>query len=103
MTFSIKRSCAVTVALLAFLHVCQADVPSGLFAFSFGPETAPIYDLTGSFQINQTMIGAGQTEVGLSYGIDVTQDSRGFLTGAGTTIVMVGNDFVAAEYTVKGK
>jgi hypothetical protein len=103
MTFSIKRSFAVTIALLVPLIICRADVPNGPIAFSFGSNNAPVYDLTGSFQMNQTMIGAGQTEVGLSYGIDVTQDSNGFLTGAGTTLLVVGNDFVAAEYTAKGK
>ena len=103
MTFSIKRSLLLSVVLLASAYFCRADAPSGPVSFSFGAENAPVYDLTGSFQINQTMLGAGQTEVGLSYGIEVTQDARGFLTGTGITLLEVGNDFVAAEYTAKGK
>ena len=103
MTFSIKRYLLLSVGLLASAYFCRADAPSGPVSFSFGAENVPVYDLTGSFQINQTMLGAGQTEVGLSYGIEVTQDARGFLTGTGITLLVVGNDFVAAEYTAKGK
>ncbi len=60
--------------------------------------------VSGSLQLDQTMIGAGGAEVALSYGISLTQDARGFSTGAGETIVVIGdNDFVAAEYSVKGR
>ena len=81
----------------------RAHAPNGTVSFSFGVDTVPIYDLSGSFQIDQTMIGAGGAEVGLSYSVDLTEDVRGTLTGSGETLLVVGNDFVAAAYTVRGK
>lgn len=102
MTVLIKRSLLLFLALFAGAKICLADAPSGFVVFSFDTN-APLYDFTGSLQFDQTMSGAGQSEVGLSYGINVTQDARGFITGSGFTEVAAGNDFVAAEYKVDGK
>ena len=49
------------------------------------------------------MIGAGNQETPIAFSVDVTEDAKGRLSGASTTILNVGNDFVAANYTVKGK
>jgi hypothetical protein len=102
MTVFIKRSLPLIFALIASVEFCRADVPSGVFSFFFDTNT-PVYDLTGSLQFDQTMSGAGGSELGLSYGINVTQDERGFITGSGMTAVAAGTDFVAAEYSAKGK
>lgn len=88
---------------MAVVLPVKADAPSGTVTFSFDASTAPVYDLSGSFQIDQTLVGAGNTAVGLSYSIDLSQDVRGGLTGSGETFVAVGNDFVAAAYTVRGR
>src|SRR5207253_5977439 len=93
----------LAAALLASVHFCRADAPNGTVRFSFDAATAPVYDLTGSFGFEQTIIGAGGAEVALTFGIDLTQDVRGLIFGSGETIVNVGNDFVAAGYTVRGR
>ena len=104
MILSTKRSVLLVAALLASARFCQADAPDGVFPFSFGVTNAAVYDLSGGLQLNQTMVGPAGTEVALSYGVDLTQDARGFFTGSGETIVQIGeNDFVAAAYSVKGR
>ncbi len=103
MTVLMKRLALLTVALFVSAGCCVAAPPNGVVTFQFSTNDTAVYDLTGSFQFDDTMIGAHQSELGLSYGINVTQDARGFLTGSGLTAVAVGNDFVAAEYTARGK
>jgi len=106
MTFSMKRFFVVALAAFAtfqFTNVSLADAPNGVVSFSFSTNDVAVYDLTGSLQFDQTIIGAGQTEIPLSYGINITEDSRGFLTGSGTIEVAVGDNFVAADYTARGK
>jgi len=103
MTVAFKRLVPAAIALLTSATVCLAAAPSGLINFSFSANDAPVYDLGGSFQFDQTIIGAGQTEFGLSYGINLAEDNRGFLTGSGVTAVAVGDNFVAADYTARGK
>jgi len=104
MIFSTKRSLLLFAALLASARFCQAQAPDGVFTFPFGAPNAAVYDLSGGLQLNQTMVGPAGTEVALSYGVELTQDARGFFTGSGETIVQIGeNDFVAAAYSVKGR
>ncbi len=104
MIFSTKRSLLLLAALLGSVQFCKADAPDGVLPFSFGVTNAPVFDISGGLQLNQTMVGPGGTEVALSYGVEVTQDARGFFTGSGETFVQIGeNDFVAAAYSVKGR
>jgi len=101
MTVLLKRLLLPAIALLGAAYVSRADVPNGLVSFSVDTNS-PVYDLTGSLQFDGTITGSGSTNQ-LLYGINVIQDSRGRITGSGTTQVLVGNDFVAAEYTVQGR
>ena len=104
MTLLTKRPLLLFVALLVSAQFCQADAPDGVFHFPFAAPNAAVYDLSGGLQLNQTMVGPAGTEVALSYGVELTQDARGFFTGSGETIVQIGdNDFVAAAYSVKGR
>src|ERR1043166_2340040 len=104
MIFRMRRFLPFVVGFLAPAQFCSAQAPNGPVSFTLGVDDgSPIYDLSGSFQFTHTMVGAGQTELPLSYGVDLSQDARGFLTGSGFTIVNVGNDFAAATYTARGK
>src|ERR1041385_3348290 len=86
---------------------CLGDVPSGVIDFSFDSSSVPVWDITGDITISDQMIGTGGQIVPFSYTISVTQDSRGVLSGSsvrsGIIILNIGNDFVAANYTAKGK
>jgi hypothetical protein len=79
------------------------SVPSGPVSFSFTSSTAPVYDLTGSYQLDQQVLAAGGTPVNLSLGVSFQQDAMGRLRGSGVTNVQIGNDFSAATYSVSGR
>src|SRR5712664_3804103 len=98
MTCSAKSRSCFLAFLLSSLCLCGAQAPSGLIGFSFDSDAARVYDLTGSLSIEQPMIGAGGQETPIAFGVDVTDDAKGRLSGTGETILNVGNDFVAARY-----
>ncbi len=102
MTALRQRSFLLFIALFASAKLCLADAPNGAVVFSFDTN-APVFDVTGSLLFEQTMSAAGDSQTPLSFGVNVTQDAQGFISGSGITEVAAGNDFVAAEYTVKGK
>lgn len=77
--------------------------PSGLFSRSFTNSTALAYDLTGSYQLYQQVNLAGGGTVRVSLGLSVQQDILGGLRGSGVTNIQVGNELVAASYSVSGK
>src|SRR6266704_4266549 len=103
MTSSAKSRCCFLAFLLSSLCLGIAQAPSGLVSFSFDSPGSLVYDLTGSLSIEQPMVGAGNQETPIAFSVDVTADAKGRLSGTGMTILNVGNDFVAANYTVKGK
>ena len=103
MRSSTKSHISFLSGLFFSVFLAGAQAPSGLVDFTFDTSSARVFDLSGSLVIEQQMIGAGDQETPLSFGVDVIQDSNGKLTGSGMTIVNVGNDFIAASYTVKGK
>ena len=75
---------------------------SGPMNFSFTSSTAPLYDLTGSYQFEQQVLAPGGAPVDLVLGFSVQQDASGKLRGVGVTNVQVGANTVAAQYTVNG-
>ena len=85
-----------------WLQLCLADAPSGEVDFSFDNITTPIWDLSGGLQFDQQMQGAGGGPVALSFGVSITHDVSGRLHGIGETALQIGNDWVAAHYTVSG-
>jgi hypothetical protein len=86
-----------------FASVCLAEPPSGLVTFSFDSTNTPVWDLSGGLTFDQDMQGAGDVNTPVAFSVDVVQDTKGKLSGSGFTILNVGNDFVAAQYSVKGK
>jgi hypothetical protein len=96
------KSYLATLLVACSLSVASADVASGTLNFAFGPDEAPVWDLTGDLQIVQELEGEGFTE--LAYGVSVNQGPSGKLTGNGVTVVSIGGtEFVAGEYTVRGQ
>jgi hypothetical protein len=92
------------LAIILFLFplvVGLAEPPSGTLFYSFDTDNAPVWDFTGTFQFEHQLQGEGFTD--FSFGIAVTQDGNGRLTGSGVTIIAVGSDFMAGDYTVKGR
>jgi len=93
------------LAALALSYQCSfAQVPSGAVTFAFTAAEAPVYDLSGPYQLQATILGAGDIPLLITFGISMTQDVRGRLSGSDSTTMQIGdNDFVAGTYTVSGK
>lgn len=88
-------------ALLISLSMASAQ-PTGEAMFNFDVSNAPAWDLTGSYQLDTPVLGAGNSEVPLSYAVPMTHDPRGQLRGDGNVMVKIGSDTVAANYTLRG-
>jgi hypothetical protein len=84
--------------LILPVQICLGQVPDHV-TFTFDNSSALVWDLSGVLNLQQTM---GTADVPLNYGVEVTHDGRGQLRGDGVTLVNVGNDFIAATYTVRG-
>src|SRR4051794_19317945 len=90
------------IALLTFsCNFCFAQ-PSGEFSIDFDNST-PLIDMTGSFSVNDQIIGAGDQPIPLSFGVAITHSSSGSLRGIGSAIVQIGDGFVAANYRASGR
>jgi hypothetical protein len=103
MTTRNKNRFALALLLFLPLHLCLAQAPSGIVSFDFDNTTSPVWDLSGTLIFQQTLIGAASQESPLAFGVEVTQDARGQLTGTGATLVTVADSSVGAQYTVRGK
>ncbi len=105
-------SIAIKSRLLWF-SLFVLSVPFGIaqtlpITFPFNGVETPLWDFTGSFQINDHMQGADNRDVALSFGIAVAHDARGRLRNSDQTLsseltfLTVGGDTVAAHYVVTG-
>lgn len=90
--------CAVVLVAMQFGAV-QAETRLG---FDFDTSTYPAWDLSGGYNLNQPITGAGGVTVPLSYTVYITHDAKGRLSGSGSTLVNVDGQVVAASYTLKG-
>src|SRR6266404_3933946 len=104
MTIPAKARLFLVPVLVFSAHLCLADAPSGEINFSFDPAVLPLWDFSGTFQpAGQTIQGAGGDEVPLSLAVDLTHAANGRLSGSGITVVGIGADYVAANYTASGR
>jgi hypothetical protein len=87
--------------LLSSLYLAAAQ-PAGQVVFYFDRTTIPVWDFSGPYQLDQPLEGAGDSVTDTSYSINISQSNSGKLTGAGTTILAIGDDYVAADYDVSG-
>src|SRR5437868_12133062 len=94
-----SRSWLIAVLALS-CNFCFAQ-PSGEFSIDFDNST-PLIDMSGTFQVNDQIIGAGGQPIALSFGVPITHSSSGGLRGAGGTPVQIGDGFVAANYRASG-
>jgi hypothetical protein len=76
--------------------------PSGVASFSFDRTSFPVWDFSGPYQLDHQVGGLGAASVELTYGVEIVQDLSGRLSGSGTTLVGIGSEFVAANYSLSG-
>jgi len=88
------------IAILALSsNICFAQIQ---FSFDF-PNTTPVLDMNGVFQVDDTIVGSGGVPVELFYGLGIDHDARGVLRGSGFTGIQIGNDFLGATYRANGR
>ena len=102
MTHSLKTRLLLVPALFLSLPMALAQVPSGQVAFYFGRSTYPVWDFSGPYTLSQKIVTAGGSTMNMTFPIGLTQDLSGALHGKGTTMVAIGSEVVAANYTVNG-
>jgi hypothetical protein len=90
--------CAVLI-LTAQLGVVQAQTQ---FGFEFDTSNYPAWDVSGAYELNQPITGAGGVQVPLSYTVYINHNSKGQLSGSGTILVNIDGQVVAATYKLKG-
>ena len=90
--------CAVLI-LTAQFSVVQAQT---LIGFDFDTSNYPAWDISGAYELNQPINGAGNSLIPLTYTVYITQSAKGKLSGSGTIQVNIDGQVVAANYTLKG-
>lgn len=88
-------------ALFLASTLCWAQ-PTGHAAFAFDDSNLPVYDLSGSYEFNTPMTGAGGTPINLSLPVVIEHQMSGLLTGSGIAIMRIDNEAVGAEYRING-
>lgn len=96
--------------MLALPVTSFAAAPSGTLNFYFTTNDSPghtffspIYDLTGSYQLTQQVIGVDGLPIDVTFGISIVQDDLGRITGNDVTIIFFNGNVVGGEYKVRGK
>lgn len=93
------------LALLLFLPLLTIQVaiaqPTGSLVFDFGV-FEPVWDLSGPYDVDVPMKGAGGQEIPVVFSIYIDHQIRGALRGSGTTLMYIGDEVVAANYTISG-
>lgn len=90
----------LVIPLSAQLLVAQ---PSGYVIVDFDSISAPLWDLSGPYEFSAPATGAGGQEIPVVYTVYLEHQVNGALRGSGTTTVRIGNEVVAANYTISGK
>jgi hypothetical protein len=107
MITSIKSRLLTAALILSSLSLVSAQTPpSGSLSFSFDPaEYPPVFDLTGTYDFNQTLWGANSFAIPVEFALnDVTMDRTGHLkfTDAAATVVTIGSEAAAATTKMSG-
>ena len=91
-------------ASLVFSTCAFAAAPIGTLVKDFNTNNAPVWDLTGTYQITQQLIGVAGQLVDVSFSITIVVDDKGNVTGKDVTVAFIGSKgVVGGAYTVHGK
>ena len=97
----------VAVFVISGISHSSAQAPSGVITNFISGQTAPVYDLTGSYAFDQQILGVGGTPIDLSFGVTIFQGVQGQLRimdpTSPFTFVNIGNNQVVARYSLNGR
>jgi hypothetical protein len=94
----------LTVSALLFVATLGlAAAPTGHFEFYFTTNSAPIWDLSGTYQLQQIINGTAGQQIPVQFGVLLEQDDNGQLVGAGASTGMIGTNAVAGKFRVYGR
>jgi len=100
---NMKSSLCALSAVLIGATICLGDVPSGQYEYTFDTNNAPLWDLSGEYELEQDIIGSAGQETPVKFVIIVEHDAKGRLIGAGSSEGMIGDSPVGGEYRVLGR
>lgn len=104
MSKSIKSLLLAAVFVISGISHSLAQPPSGIITNFISGDVAPVYDLTGSYVLDQTIVGVGGTPIDLSFQVDINQGVQGQLRNLGNVnLVGIGNNTVASRYSLSGR
>ena len=95
--------CGATLCARGAAAPASPAAASGPISFTLTNLTAPVYDLTGGYRLDQSAQGASGSAVNLTLRFAMQQDASGRLRGSGLTNIQVAGVTVPAQYTVNGK
>jgi hypothetical protein len=103
----LKNRSWLVVAFALWAKTCLGQAPSGDFSFSFASTFDPIINMSGYFQAEQSIIGAGGTETPMVVQVAITNLVNGALKGSGFAFIEVGDpanpDVLPGAYTANGR
>jgi hypothetical protein len=102
MISAMKNRLLFLPALLLWFPLALAQAPTGSVSFTIDPSAFPVWNFTGAYQFSNQQIVGNEAVLPLSFPVSITHDLAGRLSGAGTTIVTLGQDVAAAHYVVEG-
>ncbi len=95
-----KRILALLGVSLLSVQLCTAQAPSGEITVPVADP--PVYYLAGEWPFTHVFTGAGGADLPIEYGVALTHDARGRVSGEGMTWLRIGEYYGAAEYRAKG-
>ncbi len=104
MSKSIKSLLLASVFAALGISLSWAQSPSGTLTNFISADVAPVYDITGSYLLDQNIVGLGGTPVDLSFQVSLIQKAGGNLRNVdNVTLVSIGNNVVAGRYSASGR
>lgn len=103
MSTQVKRRWSALAVLLFSLAFTHAQPPSGIVQAFFDEDFYPVWDLTGTYEVEELAIGPGGSTFPIHFAFDATHEDSGRISGSGVTIIYFGDSPAAGEYTVRGK
>jgi hypothetical protein len=104
MTSLTKHRLLCAALLLSSLQFGFSQTPTSPTIFNFGPPVNPVWDISGTYQITNHLVGKTIRPQDIVFnGLALNVDAHGKVQGAGTILVSVGSDIVGGDYKVSGK